>query len=144
MRIFVRISRKKLVVERMDVESDKPIRSYPANKSGAAKLGRFIARHGIHSASYSSSVDHPEDGGAPDLDFRSLIEAGYQAAMKRKANRTKSEFLAYYYKSGPMTRAALIEQLLQRVDVDGVQEALSVVKKGKETPGQLGGKRRRE
>lgn len=48
-----------------------------ANKRNAMLLGRKLQAEGHTRWLYSSSVDFPTEYGAPELDYRSLIEDAY-------------------------------------------------------------------
>lgn len=47
---------------------------FPATKRGATSLGKELEARGVKKWLYSSSVDFPKDYGAPNIDFRSIIE----------------------------------------------------------------------
>ena len=57
-----------------------------ANKKNARLLGRKLRAMGCQTWLFSSSVDFPEEYGAPKLDYRALIEEGYAAEPKEGFN----------------------------------------------------------
>lgn len=59
-------------------------RDYPATAAGARRAGKEIADAGFESFMCSSSLDFPDESGAPDLDFRELISEGATAKSKKE------------------------------------------------------------
>lgn len=53
-------------------------RYFPTTKAGARALGKFLRNRSISHWHYSSTIDFPEASGAPDLDYRGLIEKAAQ------------------------------------------------------------------
>jgi hypothetical protein len=123
MRAFLAIRRGLLVAE--VGEGKKKVRyAYPADKSGAAKLAAFLAHHKIEDVSYSSSIDFPEDGGGPDLDFRSLIEATYMVILTRKLDKIRKSFLDSYLSRGSAGRWAIVRQVSNHLTASQMRECL--------------------
>ena len=50
---------------------------YAANEQGAEAVGKKLYKRRRARWIYASSVDHPDEYDAPDLDFRTLIEDAF-------------------------------------------------------------------
>lgn len=68
---FIEISDARLICTHCGVGGDL---AFPADEQGAVELGHELANRKIKKWLYSSSVDFPDEYGAPNLDFRSIIE----------------------------------------------------------------------
>lgn len=79
---FIEISNRTLICSHCP---DEERLQYPANKGGAQDLGEALKERKIKRWLYSSSVDFPKEYGAPNIDFRSIIEEA--AGMDPSENR---------------------------------------------------------